>query len=192
MPLFTIKTNISGGRAIHAVALNAAMTIGVNKALLHLTNVAKRRSRKRTHALERSVMMVRARFAGNVLTGKLTAGGSGAPYAVIQDSGSGLYGPKHAKYPIRPKNKKALAWPSAHMGAPGGQFRRLSGSLRAPVMRKYLAGMLPGAMTIRASVMHPGVKPDHFLTGVLDDPAEERRMFEIIDGEISKAFGFTS
>lgn len=66
------------------------------------------------------------------------------PYAAAQDSGSGLHGPRHAKYPIVPKRAKVLAW---------GGGRRLSGNLRRGASATHFA----------ARVMHPGVKGTHFV-----------------------------
>lgn len=57
---------------------------------------------------------------------------SGFPYPVVIEEGSGLYGPKHAKYPITPTTKKALAF-----------FAK------------------SGEHVIVQKVMHPGVKPRH-------------------------------
>jgi hypothetical protein len=59
-----------------------------------------------------------------------------AKYAWAQDSGSGLHGPKAAKYPIRPKN-------------PGGLLRFFW-------RRK-------GRWVALRGVMHPGVPATHFL-----------------------------
>lgn len=62
-----------------------------------------------------------------------------APYAAAQDGGSGLYGPKHAKYRI-PKNG-------------GGKTL------------KFLSG---GQFVFRRVVMHPGVHPTRFLYNAND------------------------
>lgn len=61
-----------------------------------------------------------------------------SPYAAAQDGGSGLYGPKRARYRITAKNGSALAF----QGSSGVVFRR--------------------------SVMHPGVKPTRFLYNAND------------------------
>jgi hypothetical protein len=37
-----------------------------------------------------------------------------APYGIYQHEGTGIYGPKHAAYEVKPTNKKALHW--------GGKF----------------------------------------------------------------------
>lgn len=57
-----------------------------------------------------------------------------APHAVFVHWGTGLWGPKRAKYPIKPKRKRALRW------AAGGAFVFAKG------------------------VMHPGIKGDPWLT----------------------------
>ena len=61
-----------------------------------------------------------------------------AKYAAAQDSGSGLYGPRRAKYRITAKNGKSLA---------------------------FMSG---GRMVFARSVMHPGVKPTRFLYNAND------------------------
>ncbi len=86
---------------------------------------------------------------------QIIAGGqNGVGYAQVVESGSGLYGPKHAKYEIVPKYKKALAW---------GGARRLSGSLKSGSKATMFA----------KKVMHPGVKPRPYLR-----PAAERAVSE--------------
>lgn len=61
-----------------------------------------------------------------------------AKYAAAQDLGSGLYGPRRAKYPIRPKRAKALRF------------------------------MVRGKLVITRKVMHPGVRPTRFLWNATD------------------------
>lgn len=60
-----------------------------------------------------------------------------APHAVWLHFGTGLYGPKHAKYKIKPKSKKALRWPGGSGSASGFVFAKI--------------------------VNHPGVKADPWL-----------------------------
>lgn len=55
-------------------------------------------------------------------------------YAVYIEEGTGLYGLKKAKYPIVPKNRKALAWPSGNKSG----------------------------FTFSKKVMHPGIKAKPF------------------------------
>lgn len=71
-----------------------------------------------------------------------------AKYAAAQDSGSGLYGPKHSKYIIRARRAKYL---------------RFIGR--------------DGKVVFRKAVLHPGVKPTHFLrtaTAVIARTSAER------------------
>jgi hypothetical protein len=84
--------------------------------------------------------------------------------------GTGLYGPKHKKYKIRPKRQRRFA-----AGAPegrGGQFRKRAKSLAFP--SAYAPHTKPrgpsyggpgkssGDMVFAAEVNHPGIKPRHF------------------------------
>lgn len=71
-------------------------------------------------------------------SGRLVQTSNASPYANAQDGGSGLYGPRRAKYMIRAKNGQALAF---HVG---------------------------GRLIFRRSVMHPGVKPTRFLYNAND------------------------
>jgi len=63
--------------------------------------------------------------------------------------GTGLYGPKHAKYPIVPRKKKALAFRAGY--APRTQ--------PGPPATWGGPGRASGAMVVRKKVMHPGIKP---------------------------------
>jgi hypothetical protein len=92
-----------------------------------------------------------------------------ANYARAQNSGSGLYGPKGAKYEIKPNAKKALAFASqgglnrsASLGlVPMGSKLtfRLTGSLTSASMRQFGNA----AFTVVKKVMHPGVRGQHFM-----------------------------
>jgi hypothetical protein len=84
---------------------------------------------KQTGALARSVFM--KRDGADWLVGHDL---QQAPHARFVVLGTGLHGPKAQKYPIRPKNRKALRW---HTGGSGYRFARF--------------------------VMHPGIKPDDYL-----------------------------
>ena len=84
----------------------------------------------RTRDLQKSITVVER---GRSIA--VTAGGDFAPYAVNVHEGTGLYGPKHSKYAILPKNKKALAWP-------GGKH---------PVKKVMHPGIKPNPFLIRAA-----------------------------------------
>jgi hypothetical protein len=71
------------------------------------------------------------------LIGSVSAGGDGAGYARAIHDGSGLWGPKRERYPIVPVHRKALRWVG------GNRFM------------------------FAKKVMHPGVKPDPFLTNAV-------------------------
>jgi hypothetical protein len=82
-----------------------------------------------------------------------------AKYAEAHERGSGLYGPHHAKYEIKPKVKRALAFASQGMvterfGDSAILKTRLTGSMTAGSMREFGNA----ALVVVRSVMHPGVK----------------------------------
>lgn len=104
----------------------------------------------------------------------------------------------HEKYPIRPKNKKALAWPSAqgpstmqsgsgrplsyveagvrqsygnkHSPPVTGAHVRLTGRVRMPIMRLLRSGAMPyqSVFTVRRGVMHPGIRPRPFMRPAME------------------------
>ena len=87
-----------------------------------------------------------------------------ANYAAVQNYGSGLYGPKAAKYAIKPNAKKALAFASQgvtteRFGAGAKLTFRLTGRLSAASMRQYGNA----AFVVVKGVMHPGVHGQHFM-----------------------------
>ena len=137
---------------------------------------AKTDAHKKTARMAGSVKVDSFEDKGDTIVAVIGAGGQGAPHAQAQDGGSGLFGPKKAKYKISPKNKKALAFGnSSVLGAPGGKYLRLSGNLRSVTKKLIKAGKLPGAITVVRSVMHPGVKPTYFLSGASDKVADKLR-----------------
>jgi len=77
-----------------------------------------------------------------------------AVYAAAHEFGSGLYGPNHAMYVIKPVKGKWLAW---------GGARRLTGTLRS--------GEKPD--TFARIVHHPGIKPHPFLVPAAQKAQEE-------------------
>lgn len=104
--------------------------------------------------------------------------GTDVEYARPLEEGSGLYGPRRAKYRIEPKKKKALAWPAA--GAtiaglghgPGGSAKGANSS-----------------MIVRRSVMHPGVRPKRYMRSAIQrSRAAVERIFQ---AEIAAAINQT-
>lgn len=145
----------------------------------------------KTGALSRSVTPGRVQVTGSSVTVEVGAGGQGAPYAAAMDQGSGLYGARGAKYPIRPKTPGGvLAWPAAMYGPPGGRFRRLSGAFKLPIARQIAAGTRIGAYVYARGVMHPGVKPTHFLTAAVAI-VRERDLGRLLTAAIQRAMRST-
>lgn len=98
------------------------------------------------------------------LTEKRATVEASAPYAAAQELGSGLHGPNHSYYIIKPVKGKWLAW---------GGARRLTGSLRKGAKADHFAKV----------VHHPGVKPHPYLA-----PASERALKEVGVGTIVTAW----
>lgn len=104
------------------------------------------------------------------VSGSVTRGGmvaevvSDVAYAAAQESGSGLYGPKRAPYPIRPKNKRFLRWPIA--GGIGG------------------GGSASPGFAFSRGVMHPGVRPQRFLERAVEAGLDD------LEAEVAAAIEF--
>ena len=146
--------------------LEQAQVRAMGEAQLLLVREARGRVRVKTGTLRRSITAEKITVENGVIRGAVGAGGQGAPYAEAQDSGSGLYGPRGAKYPILPKTPGGvLAWPQ------GGVATRLSGAISAKVRQQLASGKLKAGQvfTFARSVQHPGVKPTRFLTGAAED-----------------------
>lgn len=109
--------------------------------------------------------------------------GTGVIYGPAQNYGSGLYGPKASKYPILPKNKKALAWASPVGWVGRGEDMHLGGLPGFGKQAVYHRG--GGKLTkvrsmaqkdrVVRKVMHPGVRGTHFLTGPFEQRLPEFR-----------------
>jgi len=77
------------------------------------------------------------------------------------EEGTGLYGPKKAKYVIKPKNKKSLRWKAAG----GDKF------------------------AFAKKVIHPGIKARLFIDKVLNDKVVEKEFIRMIELELVKLVG---
>jgi hypothetical protein len=76
-------------------------------------------------------------------------------YWAYLEYGTGLYGPKHKKYEIKPKNKKALSWEFTE--GVGGRKARLEAKIPKSEAGKVAV----------KKVMHPGIHPFPFVRNTL-------------------------
>ncbi len=88
--------------------------------------------------------------------------GPSVDYGLYVHEGTGLHGPKKAKYKIKPKSKKALRF----KGKPG---KNATASFSVVATRTTVNA---GDVTVR-SVMHPGIKPNPFMDRAWDKVADE-------------------
>ena len=131
-----------------------------------LTNIANEAKRLAPHgAISHLANSIRPNvpsgtFLGQNLRGEIIAD---TPYAAAHEFGSGLHGERGAKYPIRPKNKKALRWPVQGFIGPTSPGQASVGSSSGFAFAKV--------------VMHPGVKATRYFERAaessIDDLAEE-------------------
>lgn len=148
------------------VGVARAVDEGLTDAALEVEAGAKRRVPTKTARLSRSIHLYGRRVGP---TRVIVAGNSRVRYAVPVHEGSGLYGPRGAKYPIRPKRKKILYFPTqaaltARAGPRAILRLRKSGKVSSRTMRRY--GNLP--YVFARKVMHPGVRPRPFLRDALN------------------------
>jgi hypothetical protein len=130
----------------------AALLVG--SYVLRIEREAKQATPVKTNFL-RSSLHTQVEERGNTIIGKV---GTNVKYGTYVEYGTGLYGPKHRKYEIKPKGKKALAFRmQAASALPSGRalYRTAAGKL-TPTKSK-------GALTVVRKVIHPGVHPRPFL-----------------------------
>lgn len=114
-------------------------------------------------------------------TGKRTAAkvGTDVKYGPYVEYGTGLFGYKHAKYEIKPRFKKALAWATpagfqlTRGGGIGAALYRRAGKGGKISSRLVKSASLSADRVVRRRVMHPGVHPRPYLI-----PAFDRRLPE--------------
>lgn len=134
--------------------MKLALGDGLDNAAVFVEGRAKSYAPVKTGRLQHDIH-VQGIGRGN--TRLIISGSSGVRYASAVHEGSGLYGPNHAKYPIRPKNKKLLMFP-----APGTALRA-SGK---PTNAARRAGV---NFVFTRLVMHPGQKGVHYIKRAMDD-----------------------
>jgi hypothetical protein len=150
-PKFPLPPNLNGDLGQRLAALSDK---GNHKAMLQILSVAaageaKRLVPRKTGNLARSIRV------GDVTPdhGEVWAGGrNGVGYAQAVEFGT-------APHVIRPKTKKALAFPNTGMVRSGLLKVRKTGTLTTASARKYGRS----AMTIVRSVKHPGTKAKPYL-----------------------------
>jgi hypothetical protein len=101
-------------------------------------------------------------------------------YGPYLEYGTGLWGPKHAKYVILPKNKKALAFFSAAATELGtGRALYRSASRRGGLVKSRARA----ARVVVRKVIHPGIRPRPFLVPAFERylPAFQRDLGAIIE-----------
>ena len=83
-------------------------------------------------------------------------------WKILSVTGSGLYGPKHQKYPIEPKGEGyplRFTW-----GGPGSYIPKTR-----PIAQYGGPGIVQGGREVRFSrVMHPGIEPRQFEQSIGD------------------------
>ena len=106
--------------------------------------------------------------------------GPEAFYLLFVEEGTGLWGPKHEKYEIRPKNKKALAFFS-RAGTSLATGKALYRSARRP--GKLVSTKSAAARTVVRKVIHPGISPRPFLIPAFERylPAFQRDLAAVIE-----------
>lgn len=132
------------------------MTLAMKKATRNVAERARREHRFVTRGGRLEGSIDEGMESMDPLVGYVSVGNANAPYAAAIHGGSGLYGPKHARYPITPRFRKALRWTN------GGKF------------------------VFAKAVMHPGVKADPFLTNAVtaETPAIEKLFATAIENAL--------
>jgi hypothetical protein len=109
-------------------ATKSAITTAINKSLVGYQATAKQLAPFDKGALRGSIQISPASWSGN--TGKGSVG-TNLNYAVYQETGTGIYGPRHT--PITPKTKPVLSWYS------GGKWH-FAKSVKGSRPRWYMKG----------------------------------------------------
>jgi len=177
--------------------LTSALTEAMVDASDLVANAARENINVRTGYTRSTIRTMPVQPTANGVQGGVEVGGAGR----FLEDGTATFSTnpdvRHEKYPILPKNKKALAWPGAQGPSPmstgglplsyiqagtpnpsGGHYPpmtgahvRLSGAIRTPIRKLLAAGAIPfnSVYVIRRGVMHPGIRPRPFLAPALKD-----------------------
>lgn len=120
----------------------ARLTVATNKSLVKLQATAKAGAPVDQGTLRSSILLHPVVVTGNSIRGSV---GTNLGYARYQEVGTGIYGPRHA--PIRPRNKKMLAWKSGSTwhfakevkGSRPRWYMRGSVEQNTPIVNRYFA-----------------------------------------------------
>ena len=152
-------------RRISPTQFKAVLERGLKAAAIHLEGRVKRNTPVRTGRLRSSIV-----HKGGGLRYEI---GTDVKYARYVEEGTGLFGPRKRKYPIEPRNKKALAWPATGQTA-AGLGRGPQGTSKRG-----------GSLIVRKRVMHPGIKGVHMFERTAK---EERSAVEgIVKAQLERA-----
>lgn len=144
-----------------------ALQHGLNRVATDVEGRAKENAPVKTTRLSRSIR-VYGRQIGN--TRHIIAGRGDVKYAAAQEVGAGLYGPRGAKYEIKPKNGRFLVFPSqraltSRKGPRAKLKTRLSGRASSRTVRRYGSA----AYAFVRSVMHPGFKGTFYMKRAIEE-----------------------
>lgn len=143
-----------------------ALQAGLDDVSLDVEARAKANAPRKTGTLARSIH-VWGRRSGPTRT---IIAGTGVKYAAAQESGAGLWGPDHAKYPITPKRGKFLIFPSqmaltARRGNRAKLQKTLSGRAGHRTRKRYGND----ALIFTKLVMHPGFPGTFYMKKAIED-----------------------
>ena len=153
-------------RRISPSQFKAVLGRGLKAAAIHLEGEVK----ERTPVGKTGDLRAKTTHKGGGLRYEI---GTDVKYARYVEEGTGLFGPRKRKYPIEPRNKKALAWPATGQTA-AGLGRGPQGTSKRG-----------GSLIVRKRVMHPGIKGVHMFERTAK---EERSAVEgIVKAQLERA-----
>lgn len=169
MPSYSVRVQWKGlnelKRMMDPGSIKAALNDGLTDVALDVQGRARSKVPVKTGRLA-STIRVYGRMTGPTRT--IVAGTTSVRYAASVHEGTGIYGPTGKPYVIRPRTKKALAFPSqrittARFGSRAKLGFRLSGKLSARSQRRYGNA----AYVVVKKVVNPGQKGVPFMKDAL-------------------------
>lgn len=143
-----------------------ALDYGLTEVAIDVEGRAKDNAPVQTARLSRSIHLY-GRRTGPVRL--IIAGNSQVRYAAAKEVGSGLYGPKGRKYPIRPRRGRFLRFPSQQAltqraGSRAVLHKTKSGRVSNKTVKRYGNK----AFVVTRLVMHPGSKGYHYMKKAIE------------------------